>query len=947
MNQDFFKKDSCCKLILLIIIAGWMETSNIARADEIEQPQRMSIAISGGASKGAYEAGLNWGILKIMRDVSIVDSELGGQYRPFEPASFAGASAGGINTLLSGLVWCTLPESEGGLTNRIDDNIFRDVWLIPDVNSLLPPRAESPHYLPDDAVLSRRDLVNAARELLEKWNTPSFRKGCTIPLGVTVTKIIPETLKVGSVEVQNQRFYIPFELRVQSDNTVKFFFDPANYPALSDPAMILMPRRHYSAPFSIDDELVLDAILTTSAFPLGFGRKRLQYCGQTKFSLDDEGHDTQDPNANLPEGALLCPQGYVLKEAEFADGGLFDNLPVGLARILAELHVRAMENTLPVTYIYLDPNRVRYEIPEAVQKNACRGSDPPEACREMEFSFFTESEMLTGAMGTARKFELYRELTGENWSLNMSELSYGLADFLADGEIEIECRTELPFFDRPIDCSVALRLSGRLLERAYDSAMLRINEPFSVEGLKKEGVAKKCRRSISDIDGRSYDECAIDALSYRQQLASALVAISTRLNVSDKSLVLRINRSRLSMYNDRILRVSSRGAPITGTLLGSFGAFLEYKFREYDYYVGIYDAIVLASKVACNLPFSQTGERTGYEKCLDEMSNLLFDSMGLNNDVRGRYVFALLARKEFQNGGLLLFAYEPMPAEDHDMYIIHEGLKRALEAGYGTPESRQSIFSVEIEFFNYLKDARFVPTPTDADEVPLLTQIMNDPDNWSYELTRRFSSRLVYLEKEAKRIYEEREPDPEKREEAYTSLMGATTLALQAVTYKYPDFDLAPSAAPSEWFWRYVIPYEISFDVVAGDLLLVWQPTWNIEKRSNLGIRGSFGLAGGLFRTSADREREYYFSLGLDFTRLMDSDIVSSWGVTSGWFHTWTWDKPRSVDQDSMGFDIHVGFLENRIRAGLGARNVKDFHGTWFLTLGIADIPGFVYWLFP
>jgi predicted alternative tryptophan synthase beta-subunit len=32
-----------------------------------EQPRRMSLAISGGASKGAYEAGLNWAALTNMR----------------------------------------------------------------------------------------------------------------------------------------------------------------------------------------------------------------------------------------------------------------------------------------------------------------------------------------------------------------------------------------------------------------------------------------------------------------------------------------------------------------------------------------------------------------------------------------------------------------------------------------------------------------------------------------------------------------------------------------------------------------------------------------------------------------------------------------------------------------------------------------------------------------
>lgn len=37
------------------------------------------------------------------------------------------------------------------------------------------------------------------------------------------------------------------------------------------------------------------------------------------------------------ETTLMCPEGYELVEAEFADGGLFDNLPIGLTRQIADI----------------------------------------------------------------------------------------------------------------------------------------------------------------------------------------------------------------------------------------------------------------------------------------------------------------------------------------------------------------------------------------------------------------------------------------------------------------------------------------------------------------------------------------------------------------------------------------------------------------------------------
>ena len=101
-------------------------------------------------------------------------------------------------------------------------------------------------------------------------------------MGVTVTRVRPDTMTISGVTVLNQRFFIPFEMHTQEDGSAAFVFKPEDYPSLIDPAMILMPRTAESDPFSISDQQIEDALLTTSAFPGGFGRKRLQYCRQKK-----------------------------------------------------------------------------------------------------------------------------------------------------------------------------------------------------------------------------------------------------------------------------------------------------------------------------------------------------------------------------------------------------------------------------------------------------------------------------------------------------------------------------------------------------------------------------------------------------------------------------------------------------------------------------------------
>ena len=49
---------------------------------------RYSLAISGGASKGAYEAGLIWGIIEVARQVKNArDWSFGGELRPIQMTS--------------------------------------------------------------------------------------------------------------------------------------------------------------------------------------------------------------------------------------------------------------------------------------------------------------------------------------------------------------------------------------------------------------------------------------------------------------------------------------------------------------------------------------------------------------------------------------------------------------------------------------------------------------------------------------------------------------------------------------------------------------------------------------------------------------------------------------------------------------------------------------------
>jgi hypothetical protein len=436
--------------------------------------------------------------------------------------------------------------------------------------------------------------------------------------------------------------------------------------------------------------------------------------------------------------------------------------------------------------------------------------------------------------------------------------------------------------------------------------------------------------------------CKLDAVRLRERLGAALVNIMQQAGWTRDPLMQRIVAARTSMQHDRSLRVTSRGAPLTGSLLSSFGAFLDLKFREYDYYVGVYDAVVTMSDALCQLQFSAGAEQHALRSCIEASSREFYGQLGVDRDARARYLFARLARAEFGAQGALRFAYEPMPAEDRDMRIIHEGLGKALATGELGPEAAQGALAAELGFFHYLKAQDFVPTPTVAGGKPLLASIMEDPQAWSAELARRAASRLVYLENQAESIFSAREPDPVKREGTMLGILGVGAHALITTTQKYPDFSFAPSTAPDEWWWRNLIPYEMGFDVLEGDLLLTWEPTWSLSPKLLFSVRAGLGLAGGLLGQRVE-DRQNYVSLGPGLTRLTGTHLWSSWGASIGWYQGIG--SSGINDIASLGGELHMSFLKDRLRLAVGSRDIQDAENQWFLQIGLTDIPGLAYWL--
>jgi hypothetical protein len=582
-------------------------------------------------------------------------------------------------------------------------------------------------------------------------------------------------------------------------------------------------------------------------------------------------------------------------------------------------------------------------MPENREFERCYEKDPPKACKELVYSFFAESYLLRGALGTAQNYELYRELTGDTWSINLSQIAFQTADLLAEVDAAKTCADELPYFQDNLACHSALRYAGKLLEVSYHRISAPITEPFLLKKLQTAGLVTHCKETGSYSDASIQAACYIDFVKYRKDLIKRLQKILEGIPQKNEILLRRLRNSESSIHNDRVIRVSSRGAPITGELLESFAAFLDLKFRKYDYYVGLYDAVMEVSNIVCGQHYSTRLQAQDYLNCREASVKQLHQILAIAQDKEANYVFALLAKREFGNQSAFQFIYDPMPEKDRDMHIINEALSRYLVAEQRRSTGLVETTSGEVEFFTYLKAQGFTPTPTEDGSRPLLADIMQDPDYWSHELARRFTNRIMALEQETVVIYAEREPDPSKRPKTNTALLGAASLALLTTTYKYPEFDFSPSTAPEKWKWRYLIPYEVGFDLAGGSIQFAWQPTWLLSRSSLINVRGVIALGNGLVGEDSVDSRENYVSLGIGYTRLTGKRVISNYGITPGYyqyFHT-----QENGDIYSFGGELNVGVLGDKIRLAAGVRDFDDGRDTWFFTFGITDIPGFCYWL--
>ena len=369
-------KEGCVLFLLASVAGGQVRAAGRqpTPAQRDSQPVSVLLTISGGVSLGSYEAGLNWGLLEVFK-LTARDSLRQAWHLPrYNLRVVAGASAGNINGFLAAIEWCRTSA-----TTAPEHSLFWKVWVRTGLDQLFPlERYDQPDTT--RALFSRRyfdrvlfDSIGAAMDDVPAASEP---QGCAIPVGVTITRVVPESVSIsGDLAALTQR-YASVVVVSSRGRTLEFRAPPPE--VLGDSALGALLRLP-DCRGMIERSDVFSLVEASSAFPGAFQPVWLRRAASVGSGCGRVPHD---------DSAL------------FSDGGLFDNNPIDLAAGIYDKAIwkNAHKPDSSALLVFIAPDRLRDRLAHAKRRE---GRAPPATG-----GIAALLDLFAGAVPAARQYEL-------------------------------------------------------------------------------------------------------------------------------------------------------------------------------------------------------------------------------------------------------------------------------------------------------------------------------------------------------------------------------------------------------------------------------------------------------------------------------------------------------------------------------------------------------------
>jgi predicted acylesterase/phospholipase RssA len=368
--------------LALLAVAAALQVPSAASAQSDSPATRkpgddrsVALVISGGASLGVYEAGYLYALGEVLK-------------RQGDTLRVAtGASAGSGNALLAALSSCT----------PANDFPTRDLgyrfWLAQSFDSLY--QADSSTAV--SAFIATPGLADLRRLLREVWQR-RLPVSCDVSVGIAVTRLIPlDVALTDRLTVPRQLLYFTIRIRGRGDSLPPVITNTVD-PASRAPRLLLplAPDPGADNASSQNRDRLLQVIAASGAFPFAFPPVTLGYCIYPAV-------DPAACRATADTSADTLGTTRRIHHDLFIDGGVFDNIPLGLASTLSRSHPQTR-------FFYIDPDLRAYPVA------APRASGSPSDALGQALV------IADGFVGQARKTELFALLEGRSAVLDTSRL---------------------------------------------------------------------------------------------------------------------------------------------------------------------------------------------------------------------------------------------------------------------------------------------------------------------------------------------------------------------------------------------------------------------------------------------------------------------------------------------------------------------------------------------